>query len=115
VPYGDLPRINALDGVTLARARIVVMHSPQSVELPPSDAGPAERAALWAVTLTDIQGMALGREHVTVPDFPTPQDEIVRLHLDLVGLRVEGSWVTDLGHDDLPRHAARVVRDQRRD
>ena len=110
MPYGDLPRINALDGATLARVRIVVMHSPQSVDSPSS----GESAALWAVTLTDIQGMALGREHVTVPDFPTPLDEIVRLHLDMVGLRVEGDWVTDLGHDDLPRHAARVVRDEHR-
>ncbi|HEY0214926.1 MAG TPA: hypothetical protein VGC57_00870 [Cellulomonas sp.] len=130
--HEDLPRIASLDATTLGRARIVVMHSPESVAdepLPgdgplgapsgwqpglglrslgePGDLAPAFR---WTLTLTDVQGVALAREHVTVPDCPTPLGDVVRLHLDLVGLRVEGDWVTDLGRDDLPRHAARVAR-----
>jgi hypothetical protein len=111
VPHDDLPRIGSLDATAIQRARVVVMHSPQAVPASAVEEEVTDGAAFrWAVTLTDVQGVAIGREHVTVPDLPTPLGEIVRLHLDLIGLRVEGRWVTDLGHDDLPRHAARVVR-----
>jgi hypothetical protein len=97
--HSDLPRLAALDDATLARARTVTVHSPDASR---------EGDLVWTLTVRDDAGEPLGRERLSAPDWPTPLAEIIAPHLDVAGLRVVGRWRTDLGDDDLPRHAARV-------
>ncbi|GIG36535.1 hypothetical protein [Cellulomonas pakistanensis] len=98
--HEDPPRLAALDDATLARARTVAVHSPD-----PSGDGDL----VWTLTLADADGVPLGRERLCAPDWPTPLAQVVAPHLDVAGLRVVGAWRTDLGEDDLPRHAAHVL------
>ncbi len=100
MPHHDhLPRLTTLDEATLARARTVAVHSP----------GPAGADGLvWRLTVHDAAGAPLGQDLLAAPDWPTPLGDIIAPHLDVAGLRVVGGWRTDLGDDDLPRHAARV-------
>jgi len=97
--HQELPRLAALDDGTLARARAVVVHSPDA-----SGAG----ALVWTVTVVDADGTPLGQERLSAPDWPTPLAHVVAPHLDVAGLRVVGGWRTGLGDDDLPRHEAHV-------
>jgi len=100
--HSDLPRLAALDDTTLARARTVLVHSPD-----PS----GDNDLVWTLTVLDDTGDPLCRERLSAPDGPTPLAEIIAPHLDVAGLRVVGGWRTDLGEDDLPRHEARVRRE----
>ncbi|GEL46006.1 hypothetical protein KQI48_02130 [Cellulomonas hominis] len=97
--HDELPRLTALDDATLARARTVTVHSPDSSR---------EGDLVWTLTVSDGAGTPLGRDRLTAPDWPTPLGDLIAPHLDVAGLRVVGRWRTDLGDDDLPRHAARV-------
>ncbi len=99
--HEDLPRLAALDDATLARARTVAVHSPGAT--PDGD-------LVWTLTVHDDAGQPLARERLTAPDWPTPLDHVVAPHLDVAGMRVVGAWRTDLGEDDLPRHAAPIAR-----
>lgn len=97
--HEELPRITALEEDVLARAHTVTVHSPDT-----SCGGDL----VWTLTIADESGTPLARDRLTAPDWPTPLGQIVAPHLDLAGLRVIGDWRTDLGDDDLPRHAAHV-------
>lgn len=100
MPDDDLPRLAALDEATLSRARTVLVHSPGAT---------GQGDLVWTLTVTDRTGAPLGRARLTAPDWPTPLGDLVAPHLDVAGLRVVGTWRTDLGDDNLPRHAARVL------
>ncbi len=99
MPDEHLPRPTALGDGVLARARTVTVHSPSTA---------TEGSVVWTLTVADADGEPLARDRLTAPDCPTPLGEVVAPHLELARLRVVGRWRTDLGADDLPRHAVDV-------
>jgi hypothetical protein len=88
-----LPRIAALSGADAARARHVLVHSPER-------AGPA--VLTWTLTLLDDGGTALAESRASSPDFPVPLADIAQVHLDVVGLEQAGDW------EPLPVHGGAV-------
>lgn len=94
---GVLPAIAEMDDTTVRQVRIVVLHSPRDDD---------PRRVEWSLSLVDVRGMAVAREVLTLPDAPVPLTDVVAPYLALVGRRVSGAWVSDVGHDGLARHAA---------
>ncbi|WP_454051748.1 hypothetical protein [Cellulomonas sp. Marseille-Q8402] len=94
-----LPRIAALSGAEAARARHLDVHSPVP-------AGPG--AVTWTLTLVDDAGAPMAESRTTSPDFPLPLGDIVRLHLDVVGLEQAGEWTSPEPSAGEPRFRAPV-------
>ncbi|QZN84199.1 hypothetical protein [Cellulomonas sp. C5510] len=94
-----LPRFRDLGAPARRQAQIVVLH----------DGEPDGRGLLWALSLADVTGRPLGREHLHVLPGQDPSGHLgVDVHLDAVGMRVHGEWFT--GADPArPRRYARVV------
>ena len=98
---GGLPRFRDLDAAASRQALIVVLH----------DAHPVDDGLRWSLSLADITGRPLAREHLHLPPGQDPTGHLgVEVHLGAVGVRVHGEWFT--GTDpDRPRRYARVVPD----
>ncbi|WP_263120736.1 hypothetical protein [Cellulomonas sp. RIT-PI-Y] len=92
-------RISELGAHEVNRARIVVLHAPREA--------PQEQTA-WSLSLVDIGGRVMARDHLTAPDCPHPLTDIVRPYLDLIGRAVDGEWISDLDADGEVRHRARL-------
>lgn len=94
-----LPRFRELDASRRRQAQIVVLH----------DGEPDGTRLRWALSLADIAGRPLAREHLRLPPGQDPSGHLgVDVHLDSVGMQVHGEWFTgtDPAH---PRRYARVV------
>ncbi len=94
-----LPRFRELGPAVRRRAQIVVLH----------DVAEDGARLRWALSLTDIAGRPLAREHLHLPPGQDPSGHLgVDVHLDSVGMRVHGEWFTSTD-PARPRRYARVV------
>lgn len=97
-PESPLPRFIDLDGVALRRARIVVLHHPRHEGV----------RVMWSLSLADLLGAPLAREHLRLPAGQDPPlRTIAQRYLYLVGMCVDGDWVSSEETGSL-RHFARI-------
>lgn len=73
----------------------------------PSDGG--EGGIVWTLSLVDLAGVPVARELVVEPAVPLPLSELVQPHLDVIGCRVAGEWVTGDDTQGKPKHYARIA------
>lgn len=99
-PGSPLPRFVDLEGLALRRAQVVVLHHPRE-----EGAG-----VMWTLSLTDLHGRPLAREHLRLPAGQDPPlRAIAQRYLYLIGMCVDGEWVSSDESGSL-RHFARIVR-----
>lgn len=102
----SLPRIATLSGAEVALARRLAVHTPIQT---------ATGALCWAIVLLDADDRPLAEGRATSPDYPLPLVGIVQPHLDVLGLRVVGSWRSEGTPGDRPRYSAAVEVQEPRD
>lgn len=65
---------------------------------------------MWSLSLADLRGVPLAREHLRLPAGQDPPlNTIAQCYLYVVGLRVEGDWISSDDSGSI-RHFARVGR-----
>lgn len=94
------PRIADLSPSVARTICIVVLHAPQPAP---------EGHTSWRLSLVNISGAVVAREHVLEPPFPNTLSELARPSLRSLGRRVHGSWTSDHDAAGQTRHRARII------